>query len=120
MKKAEKAELDALFTQFVKLFQSRCWACKGKYNKTEAFVAHHREYREGEKTYKDFKINGKHDKLLYYKYLTPIIIEHHKAFRLLHHKHHYMAESQARPKPLFFERMVKLSREINKRKYPRD
>ncbi len=117
MKKADKAELDALFGQFVRLFQSRCWACQGKYNEIEAFTIHHREYREGEKTYKDFKINGKPDKLGYYRYLTPIIKRYPKTFRLLHHKHHYMAETYARPR--FFERLVKLSREINRRRYPR-
>lgn len=113
MKKADKIQLDSIFSQFVKLFQSRCYTCRGKYTTKQAFVIHHREYREGEKTYKDF--NG--DKLAYYTYLLPIILKHHKEFRLLHYKHHYLVETWARLKPDHFERTVRTAREINKRKY---
>ena len=118
MKKADKAELDQLFSQFIKLFQSRCWACHKKCKDSTGFVIHHRVYREGEKTYKDFKLpNGKTDRLAEYTYLTPIIIKHHKQFRLLCNGNHYGAEKQARPKPPLFKRMAKLAKEINKRKW---
>ena len=113
MKKADKEQLDRIFSLFVKLFQSRCYTCRGKYTTKQAFVIHHRSYRSNEKTYKDFN----KDKLAYYRYLLPIIIQHHKEFRLLHYKHHYLVETWARLKPEHFERTVKVSREINKRKY---
>jgi len=118
MRKAEKEELDTLFASFVKKFQSRCWTCHGKYNNKEAFVIHHRTYKDGEKTYKDFKLpNGKPDKLSYYRYLTPIILKEPKRFRLLHHKHHFLCENQARLKPDHFRRTHSVSLEINKRRY---
>lgn len=124
MKKSEKEELDSLFLSIVKLFKSRCQTCREQYNTKESFVIHHRKYIDGEKIYSDFKkknSKGKEipDKLNYYKYLIPIVKKNPKRFYLLHHKHHWMAESWARLKPENFERTVKVAREINKRKYNR-
>lgn len=118
MKVAEKEELEILFQSVIKLFKSRCWICQEPYTPDEAFTFHHLDYMEGEKTYDDFRLsNGRPDKLNYYKYLIPIIKKNPKRFKLLHHKHHWMAETWARLKPSNFERMVKVARQINKRKY---
>jgi len=117
MKKAELEEFHQLFRQVVKLFRSRCWICNGKYNQKEAFVIHHRDYNKTEKIYSDFKTtDGKLDKLSYYRYLIPIVKQNPKRFRLLHHKHHWLAESWARFKLENFERCVKVAREIIKRR----
>ena len=118
MRKADKAELDSLFASVVKLFQSRCWECHGKYNTKEAFVFHHRDYITGEKKYSDFKLpNGKPDRLGYHRYLIPIVLKNPKRFRLLHHKAHYAAENTARRNPANFKRFITLCKEINRRRY---
>ena len=122
MKKAEKEELNGLFKKVIHLFKKRCFICREPYNTDEAWTIHHRDYVEGEKIYSDFRIinsKGKEgpDKLNYYRYLIPIVLKNPKRFYLLHHKHHWMAESWARLKRNNFERMVKVAREINKRRY---
>ena len=90
MKKSEKRELDLLFFSILKLFQSKCWICKGKYNLHEAFTIHHKKYLPDEKIYSDFKTpSGYPDKLNYYRYLIPIVRKDPKRFLLLHHKCHY-------------------------------
>ena len=125
MKKSEKEEMQQLFRKIIPIFFSRCFACHEPYNTTEAWTVHHRVYKPEEKIYSDFKLpNGKPDKLSYYRYLVPIILslpraEARKRFHLLHHKHHWLAESWARLKPANFERMVKLAREINKTRFKR-
>lgn len=120
MKKADKEDLDNLFRSVIKLFKSRCWICHESYTPDIAFTIHHLEYLPEEKIYSDFKLpDGKPDRLNYYRYLIPIVKANPKRFMLLHHKHHWMAENWARPKPENFERMVKVARQINKRKYRR-
>jgi hypothetical protein len=94
MKKSEVEELNKLFASIIKLFQSRCWICKGKYNLNESFVIHHKKYLVSDKIYSDFKKENSKgklvpDKLSYYKYLIPIIKNDSKRFLLLHHKCHY-------------------------------
>ena len=121
MKKIEKEELNQLFQSVIKKFKSRCWICKGEYNTDEAFVFHHLEYLPTDKMYSDFKLpNGEPDRLSYHRYLIPIIKKNPKRFMMLHWKHHWLAESWARLKPENFERMVKVARQINKRKYRRN
>lgn len=117
MRKAEREELDTLFASFVKKFQSRCWICHGKYD-GKGFTIHHRSYDPSEKIHSDFKLpNGRPDRLAYYRYLTPIILKNPKRFRLLHHKHHYMAEYVGRLKPDNLRRTISVAREINRRRY---
>lgn len=120
MKKADKQELDQLFLSVVKLFNNECWICKKPFDVKESFVFHHRKYRKNEKTYGEFRLpNGQLDRLNYHRYLIPIIKKFHRQFRLMHHSHHWLGETFARSSPERFERMVKLSREINKMKYNR-
>jgi len=121
MKQNEKLELNILFRSVIKKFQSRCWICKEKYNENIAFVLHHRKYLSNEKIYSDFKLsNNKPDRLSYYRYLIPIVKLDPNRFRLLHHKHHWMAENWAMSRPARFERTVIVAREINKRKFNGD
>lgn len=120
MKKAEREELMKLFLSVVSLFGKKCWICKKPFRTDEAFVFHHRNYRKGEKIYSDFRLpNGSLDRLEYHRYLIPIIKQYPKEFRLMHHSHHWLGETFARSNPKQFERMVKMSREINKLKYNR-
>ncbi|MEK6829270.1 MAG: hypothetical protein AABY15_04020 [Nanoarchaeota archaeon] len=118
MKKAEKEELNQLFLSVVRLFGKKCWICKKPFDVNESFVFHHRDYRDEEKAYSDFRLpNGQLDRLNYHRYLIPIIKIHYKEFRLVHNSHHWLGETFARAKPPQFERMVKMAREINKRRY---
>lgn len=122
MKKADKEELDSLFSQFVKLYKNRCFLCRERYRTDEAWTMHHAgdrkrnlpAYRPGEKIYSDFKLpNGRPDKLSYYRYLTPVILSEPSRFRLLHSKHHWLAENTARLSPDNFKRLVVLVNEIH-------
>ena len=118
MKKSDEQELNELFLSVAKLFKSRCHICHEPCSSASGFVFHHREYRQGEKTHGDFKLqNGKSDRLAYHRYLVPIIKIHHKHFRLIHNSHHHIATQFAGIKPPKFERMVKMSREINRLKF---
>ena len=120
MIKSEKAELNQLFYSVIKKFYSRCFICHEPYNENTAFTIHHRKYLPNEKIYSDFRLtNGKLDRLNYYRYLIPIVRTDPKRFRLLHHKHHWMAEDWAKSRPERFERTVTVAREINKRRFNR-
>jgi len=59
-----------LIFELGKLFDSECGVCLKKMRKPmSGFTIHHLEYRPKEKTYKDFA-----ERIDYYKYLKPIII----------------------------------------------
>lgn len=125
MKKSEQKELDDLFYKMALVFKGICWVCKKPYDVEESWVVHHWEYKEGEKTYDDFRFpDGRKDRLNYYRYLVPLILgmprkEARRRFRLIHNTHHYEAEMRwAIYKAASFEQMVKLSRNINRRKFP--
>lgn len=139
MKKAEKQELDQLFQGILHLFGGTCWICQQPFTTKKAFTIHHRIYKcfecnmtfpdikkmlkhrvihpNTDKVYTDFKIGKKVDKIAYYRYLMPLVIQEPERFLLLHHIHHWMAENLARPKPVFFSRLVQVAKEINERRY---
>ena len=117
MKKTkEKLTLKPIFTCVTRVLGNHCSICGEKLGYLSAWVVHHRDYVKGEKIWKDFK-----NRLEYYQYLLPIIIESPERFRLMHSTHHYQAEMRwAIYKPKTFFKMVELASEINRRKFPND
>lgn len=112
MGKEATQKLNTIFAQFVKKFQSRCWICHAKYTPKKSFTLHHRYYLPDEKIYSDFP-----DRVSYYSYLLPFVLQNPKRFRLLCSKHHWLAENWARLKPQNFKRCYSIAKEINTRRF---
>jgi len=62
----------------------RNWKKRGR----GGFIAHHCEYRQGEKTHSDFTRTLK-GRMEYYEYLIPIVKKFPKKFKYLCNKCHY-------------------------------
>jgi hypothetical protein len=84
LKKSRKNRLGlapvyGIIFELSKLYGSECEVCLKKMKKAKSgFTIHHLEYKDGEKTHKDFK-----ERIHYYKYLKPIVKKHHKRFAFL-------------------------------------
>ncbi len=74
------------------LFGGICMVCEKKFGKWFAF--HHLEYREGEKTYRDFKST-----VDYLEYVLPIIENDPSNFLLFCKSHHHFVELLHKMKP---------------------
>ena len=103
MKKSQRERLDKIMDIIANIYDRKCGICGQSYDelkkgKRRAFAVHHREYKDNELTYANFKKDGIYDKLGYYEYLLPIIIAEPHRFRFMHHSHHYQTEKWARYK----------------------
>lgn len=141
MKKSEQVEIEELYESIVDLFDRKCHICDESYDKKnrkgkrKAFVLHHREYPKEWKKWNDFPLYNKegglvrnkhgkilYDKLAYLRYLIPLIQklpkeEANRIFRLIHHSHHFSAETFARHKEPKLGKMIELVVEINRERY---
>ncbi len=93
----QRQELTSLIKQAGTILHThRCRLCKAsdkidrnwKKVGRSGFVVHHLEYREGEKTHKDFDKSLK-GRISYYTYLLPIIKKFKTKFRYLCNKCHH-------------------------------
>jgi len=73
-------------------FNGECFVCKRNFGK--GFSFHHRDYKEGRKTYKDFKSTIK-----YNQYVLPEVRAEPDRFYLLCTPHHRFAEYLIKMKP---------------------
>ena len=87
-----------------RIYDGKCFVCRRGYKVGKGFAIHHRVYRDGEKTYADFK-----NVLQYHEYLLPIVLEHKKDFSLLCRKCHFSVERLKRYKKDKLRRLMLLA-----------
>ena len=100
--------LDDIVDDLIEFLGGKCFVCEAEYPDGKSWTIHHRKYRDGEKTSKNFKeriphiiTRGKrkgkkthktiYHKQEYYEYLKPIVLsrpEPLEDFCAIHHKCH--------------------------------
>ena len=80
-----------------------CHVCGDKFGKGFAF--HHLFYKEGEKTYRDFKSS-----VTYNNYIIKCVKKNPSQYIPLCKKHHFAVEQLKRYKPSVFDSLVKIVR----------
>lgn len=96
MTQAEKDEVYAIIYNLgTELYDGVCKICRKPMEKNgKGFTIHHRDYKDGEKDWNDFKHDPKQrvltdsERLAYLKYLEPIIRKEPWRFRLYDNWHH--------------------------------
>ena len=102
-----KEKVNQIKQELAKLrpFRSGCYVCGVKMHR-RGMTFHHKDYRNGELTYKDFKKNV----LGYYEYLKPIILKNPERFLYLCTPHHQAVEQLKRFSQQRFEALVRAVR----------
>ena len=102
-----KEKTNEIKQQLAKLrpFRLGCYVCHCKWHR-RGMTFHHKDYKPGEKTYKDFGKNV----LEYYLYLKPIIEKSPERFLYLCTPHHQALERLKRFSEVKFERLVRAVR----------
>ena len=74
--------LDDIVDELIEFLGGECWACHSKYPDGKSWTIHHRKYRKGEKTSKDFKERIPH-------IITRGKRKGKKTFKIIYHKQEY-------------------------------
>jgi len=107
LKKHRLEELKLEKRTLAKLFQFKCRICLRGYGK--GFTFHHKEYIEGELSYRDFDVGRE-----YLEYILPQVRSKPKQYALLCRKCHWIIEKNKKFGQEKWNRIDKLVRESNR------